>query len=77
MMRPMSAPPRTPDADDGSSPSTGRPFLGVMFDCCRVYARVYLNTAGDAYVGGCPRCGRPLRFRVGAGGSGERFWRSG
>ena len=38
-----------------------------MFDCCRVYNRVYLNRAGTAYEGRCPRCRRSIRFVVGGG----------
>jgi len=49
-----------------------RPWLSVLFDCCRVYQRVYRNAAGDAYVGGCPRCGRRVRFPVGPGGTSAR-----
>jgi hypothetical protein len=60
--------------DDRPGPA-GRPFLGVQFDCCRVYARVYRDADGSHYVGRCPRCMRPVRFRVGEGGSGQRFWR--
>ena len=34
-----------------------RPFVGVMFRCCRVYRRIYLNHADTAFVGACPRGG--------------------
>ncbi|MFG0285098.1 MAG: hypothetical protein ACF8R7_11800 [Phycisphaerales bacterium JB039] len=36
--------------------------------------RVYRNKAGDAYLAGCPRCGRTVTFRVGEGGVRERFF---
>lgn len=55
--------------------SAQRPFLGVMFECCRVYVRVYINRAGEAYEGSCPRCRRSIRFVVGEGGSSTRMWR--
>ncbi|MEW6742597.1 MAG: hypothetical protein AB1486_07545 [Planctomycetota bacterium] len=47
------------------SPSQqGRRFLGILFTCCQVYSRVYVNAAGTAYEGRCPRCLRPLRVPV-------------
>ena len=58
-----------------SDKSSSRPFLGVMFECCRQYARVYINSAGDAYLGRCPRCSKSVRFVVGEGGSSSRMWR--
>lgn len=65
--------PRPTDGDDDVAASE-RPFLGVKFDCCGVYSRVYLNRAGDAYEGRCPRCVRSIRFGVGPGGSSSRFF---
>ena len=51
-----------------------RKFLGVNFDCCRVYARIYLNPEGTAYKGMCPRCGKRLEIKVGPGGTTSRFF---
>jgi hypothetical protein len=58
-----------------SNKMEGRPWLGVQFDCCHVYARVYRDREGKLYVGRCPKCFRTVRFQVGEGGSGQRFWR--
>lgn len=66
-----------------SDPHSGKPsnnqrkdprYLGIRFDCCKIYVRIYLNRDGTAYEGRCPRCLRPVRFIVGAGGSDARFF---
>ena len=51
-----------------------RPYLSIHFRCCGVYCRVYRNKEGTAYVGGCPKCGKPVKFLVGQGGTDERFF---
>lgn len=63
------APPGT-----GEAAAEQRSFLGVRFDCCGIYARVYKNAAGDAYEGRCPKCAQPVRFDVGPGGTSSRFF---
>ncbi|MFQ5509263.1 MAG: hypothetical protein ACE5FN_07995 [Leptospirillia bacterium] len=53
-----------------------RPFLGMMFRCCNVYARIYRNPEGTAYDGKCPRCMTPVRIRIDkhAGTTRSRFF---
>ncbi|MEY4567287.1 MAG: hypothetical protein RLY14_2257 [Planctomycetota bacterium] len=51
-----------------------RKFLGVRFQCCQVYTRIYLAADERCYRGNCPRCGKPVVFRVGHGGTSERFF---
>jgi len=51
-----------------------RPFLGMYFKCCHVYSRIYLNRAGTAFVGWCPRCAARVEVRVSPTGSKERFF---
>jgi hypothetical protein len=49
-----------------------RPYLGVQFACCSVYLRIYRSADGSGYRGACPRCGKPVHFAVGAGGTSVR-----
>ena len=51
-----------------------RKFLGIVFQCCRVYARVYINKQNTAYNGMCPRCGKRVEFKIGRGGTDSRFF---
>ena len=51
-----------------------RPFLSVLFKCCDVYQRVYRSPDRTHYSGRCPKCGRAVRFLVGAGGTDARFF---
>jgi hypothetical protein len=66
--------------DNGSSPGIGIPgyrgrrYVGVQFECCSVYARIYINHDLTAYEGNCPRCGRRVRMRIGRGGTDARFF---
>ena len=53
-----------------------RPFLGVMFECCNVYSRIYKNKEGTAYVGHCPKCAKRLVVRIAPGGTDNRFFRA-
>jgi hypothetical protein len=63
-----------PDDDGEPSPEGPKRFIGVHFACCAVYARAYLNAAGTAYHASCPRCGWPVTFEIGPGGSNARFY---
>ena len=39
---------------------------------CAVYTRIYRSADGAAYHGRCPRCGKPVHFAVGPGGTDAR-----
>ncbi|TWT70694.1 hypothetical protein [Crateriforma conspicua] len=77
-----------PSLDLTNSPNGGRPkatedlpqskpFLGIRFECCRTYGRIYLDDSGTAYDGACPKCRRRVRVPVGPGGSSSRFFSAG
>ncbi|MEW6049469.1 MAG: hypothetical protein AB1644_00140 [Candidatus Zixiibacteriota bacterium] len=59
-----------PEKQGGS----GKPFVGMHFRCCGVYSRIYLNAAGTAFVGWCPKCARKAEVRVTPTGSDTRFF---
>lgn len=50
----------------------GRPYLRVHFACCHQYLRIYRSADGRQYAGQCPKCGKPVRFVVGPGGTTAR-----
>ena len=54
-----------------------RPFIGVYWECCRVYSRINLNKKGSAYVGWCPKCGKRVQMNVSPTGSKGRFFNVG
>ena len=51
-----------------------RSFLGVFFECCGAYSRIYQNADGTAYEGRCPRCLGGVKVPVGPGGTDQRFF---
>lgn len=56
-----------------SQAATGpRPYVSVEFACCRVYLRIYRSPDGKHYRGRCPKCGLPVNFVVGDGGTDAR-----
>jgi hypothetical protein len=57
-----------------SGTKTGRPWISVLWRCCGVYSRVYRNRAATAYEGYCPKCARPVRVKIGPGGTSARLF---
>jgi len=48
----------------GARPVKGRKFIGVKFECCGVYSRIYFDEKRNGYFGCCPLCRRPVNVRV-------------
>ena len=58
------------------APSPSRkPFVGLLFECCSVYGRLYPNRTGTAFEGRCPRCFRAISIPTGQDGTDTRFFR--
>ena len=51
-----------------------RPYIGVHFECCGVYTRVYRRPSEMQYICRCPRCLRAVTVKVGAEGTSDRFF---
>ncbi len=54
--------------------SGGRPFLGIRFECCKTYGRIYRNDARTEYTGRCPKCQARVTVPIGEGGTSSRFF---
>ena len=49
-------------------------FIGVLFECCNVYRRVYINKGRNAYEGSCPKCNGEVKVKIGPEGTETRFF---
>lgn len=63
-----------PDGEGGDRDRSRQRYLGILFECCRAYGRIYINQSETAYAGHCPRCGHPLQVKIGPGGTDARFF---
>lgn len=57
---------------DTNRTAVGRPWIGIHFECCGVYTRVYRQPADARYEGRCPKCGVRVNLRVGPDGIASR-----
>ncbi len=53
-----------------------RPWIGVHFECCNCYTRIYRRPDVAQYAGRCPRCGRTVTVEVGPEGVSARIFRA-
>ena len=49
-------------------------FIGILFECCNVYRRVYNNKDKNAYEGTCPKCNGEIKIMIGHDGTDARFF---
>lgn len=71
--------PRDEPSEDHTGAVDGRGvrhWIGVQFECCSVYIRIYRNRKATAYEGCCPRCGRPVQVKIGTNGTSHRMFRA-
>ncbi len=54
-----------------------KPFIGMHFKCCNVYARIYINRTETAFVGWCPKCTRKVEVRISPDGTDDKFFTAG
>ena len=66
-----------PDRPENDKSGKKREFVGVFWECCKVYSRVYLNARKTAFVGWCPKCGRRTQLNVSPTGTKSRFFNVG
>jgi len=65
---------KTPQQPEHSNTPDKKKFLGIKFTCCGIYTRIYVNRDGTAYEGRCPRCLKPIKLKIGEGGTDTRFF---
>ncbi len=53
-----------------------RPHIGMLFECCGVYTRLYRHQEEGCYRGRCPKCLGTLVVRVGPDGVSTRIFRA-
>ena len=63
------------DASQSESART-RPYVGILFECCGIYQRVYRRAEQLEYRGRCPRCLRAVQLKIGPDGTSTRIFRA-
>ena len=50
--------------EDNQNKPKKRKFIGVWFECCHAYGRLYKSKDGTCYRGRCPRCLRSVKVPI-------------
>lgn len=51
-------------------------FIGILFECCNIYRRIYINKEKNGYEGRCPKCRGEIKVKIGQGGTDTRFFKA-
>jgi len=51
-------------------------YIGILFECCNVYRRIYINKDGNAYEGRCPLCYGKVKVTIGPQGTDQRIFKA-
>jgi hypothetical protein len=62
--------------ENNQGANRGKKFIGIQFECCNVYRRIYVNKDNTAYTGNCPKCFSKVHVRIGEGGTSNRFFKA-
>lgn len=62
------------EAPSAAGQSGDRPWIGIHFQCCGVYTRVYRQRDATSYDGRCPKCAAKVSLRVGPDGVASRVF---
>jgi len=57
-------------------PQKDKKFIGILFECCNVYRRIYINKDGNAYEGRCPLCYGKIKVAIGPHGTDQRIFKA-
>ncbi|MEM8836275.1 MAG: hypothetical protein AAGD00_10685 [Planctomycetota bacterium] len=69
--------PKPPDRAREGADAGKRKWIGIYFECCHTYARLWKNRTGTAYTGHCPSCAAAISVPIGPGGTNSRMFRAG
>lgn len=51
-------------------------YVGMLFECCNVYQRIYINKTKTAYSGNCPKCCKKVEIKIALHGTSARFFKA-
>jgi len=51
-------------------------YIGILFECCNIYCRIYINKEGNAYEGRCPLCYGKVKVAIGPHGTDQRIFKA-